>query len=138
MAVNYWAVLTCGLVSMVVGSIWYGPIFGKLWMRLNGVTQAECEKNMKSGKGYGHLYATQLLLSLFQAFVLGYFIPTWPAGAAVTGVLGLWLTFVMPTTAGATMWTNDSTKDAWARFFVQSGCQLINFVAFALILSNWR
>ncbi len=44
MAVNYWAVLTCGLVSMVVGSIWYGPIFGKLWMRLNGVTQAECEK----------------------------------------------------------------------------------------------
>lgn len=28
-SVNLFAVLVCGIVSLVVGALWYGPIFGK-------------------------------------------------------------------------------------------------------------
>ena len=30
--VNYLAVLIAGIVPMIVGAIWYGPLFGKRWL----------------------------------------------------------------------------------------------------------
>jgi len=38
-SINYIAVILATLSSMAVGAIWYTPrVFGKLWMRLTGVT----------------------------------------------------------------------------------------------------
>jgi len=38
-SINYIAVILATLSSMVVGFVWYTPrVFGKLWMRLSGVT----------------------------------------------------------------------------------------------------
>ena len=34
---NYVAVLVCAVVSMVVGAVWYGPLFGKQWMEVIGI-----------------------------------------------------------------------------------------------------
>jgi hypothetical protein len=32
--VNIWAVLVCGVASMVVGGVWYSPfLFGKIWQK---------------------------------------------------------------------------------------------------------
>ncbi len=31
---NWWAVLAAMAINMFVGFLWYGPIFGKLWLRL--------------------------------------------------------------------------------------------------------
>ncbi|MBK8887589.1 MAG: DUF1761 family protein [Saprospiraceae bacterium] len=30
---NWLAILGSGLVPMAVGALWYGPLFGKLWMK---------------------------------------------------------------------------------------------------------
>jgi len=27
--INIWAILACGVASLVIGFIWYGPLFGK-------------------------------------------------------------------------------------------------------------
>ncbi|MFW5695567.1 MAG: DUF1761 domain-containing protein [Alkalispirochaeta sp.] len=32
--INWWAVLVAVVIHMVVGILWYGPLFGKLWLRL--------------------------------------------------------------------------------------------------------
>ena len=34
--VNLLAVLAAGIVPMVVGALWYGPLFGKRWLELMG------------------------------------------------------------------------------------------------------
>ena len=37
MNINYLAVLTCAIVAMPVGFLWFGPLFGKAWARHMGV-----------------------------------------------------------------------------------------------------
>ena len=36
--INFLAVLVGGVINMAVGFVWYGPLFGKLWLRLIGKT----------------------------------------------------------------------------------------------------
>ena len=39
--INYWAVVVAALSAFVVGWMWYGPLFGKSWMELNGFTDRD-------------------------------------------------------------------------------------------------
>lgn len=65
--VNYLAVVLATLSTMVVGSIWYTPkVFGKTWMRLAKLKQADLEKN-----GMKPILVT-LVVSLITAFVLAH------------------------------------------------------------------
>ncbi len=43
--INYLAVIIAALSAFFVGWLWYGPLFGKLWMKLNGFT----EEGLKEG-----------------------------------------------------------------------------------------
>jgi len=36
--VNYLAVFIATIASFVFGWLWYGPLFGKAWMRMMGYT----------------------------------------------------------------------------------------------------
>ena len=146
MAVNYWAVLVCGVLSMVIGAVWYGPLFGKKWMEIVGATNQDLETRKKMQKAAGPLYFVQFILTLFQVLLLSTFI-TWmykndPTAVLDTGhifmALSLWVAFVVPTLAGACMWTNDSSKIKWARFLIQSGYQLVCFIIFGFVLGMWR
>ena len=42
--INYWAVLISALSAFVIGWFWYGPLFGKLWMKLNGFTEEQLKE----------------------------------------------------------------------------------------------
>lgn len=42
--INYWAVVVSALSAFVVGWMWYGPLFGKSWMELNGFTEEELKE----------------------------------------------------------------------------------------------
>ena len=41
--VNYWAIVAGAVLSMVIGAIWYGPLFGKKWMEIVGVDSTDLE-----------------------------------------------------------------------------------------------
>jgi len=89
--INLLAVLVAGLLSMVIGFVWYGPLFAKDWMKEVGLK----EKDLRKGPGVG--YALTLAGALIEAYVLAHFIDyaqatTWMDGM-VTG-LWLWIGFV--------------------------------------------
>jgi hypothetical protein len=138
MEVNYWAILVCGILSMVVGAIWYGPLFGKKWMEVIGANALDVEKQKEMQKGAFKLYVVQFVLTLFQVWVLAYYIEGWKEASGLQNALWIWGAFVMPIIAGASMWNNDSKKIAWSRFLIQSGYQLVIFVIFGLILGFWK
>jgi hypothetical protein len=50
MNINYWAVLVCGVLSMVIGFVWYGPLFGKKWMEIVGATFKDIEERKRMQK----------------------------------------------------------------------------------------
>ena len=124
---------------MVTGMVWYGPLFGKKWMEICGATFADVEARKKMQKEAMPLYVVQFILSLLQLFVLANLL-VWGGWSAksVWVCFFIWLGFVMPTVAGSAMWNNDKGKVKWARFLIQSGYQLVNFVMFGLILGMWR
>ncbi len=137
MPINYLAVLVCGVISMLVGYVWYGPLFGKKWMHITGANAKSAEERKKMQKEAGPLYLVQFLLTLFQVYILAYLIACWPGASGWQLSLFLWAGFVMPIVAGSAMWNNDSSKVSWARFLIQAGYQLVMFVVYGLILTAW-
>ncbi|MCY3763846.1 MAG: DUF1761 domain-containing protein [Gemmatimonadetes bacterium] len=64
--VNYLAVLIAGVVPMLVGAVWYGPLFGKRWLGYMETTEEEIRKDFNPFKTYG----VSFLLALVTAFIL--------------------------------------------------------------------
>lgn len=135
MEINYLGIFGCAVVSMIVGAIWYGPLFGKAWMRIIGATELDKEERKKMQKAAMPLYVIQFLLTVFQAFVLSQYITGWSDTSEIEHVLWIWAAFIVPTLAASAMWNNDKTKVKFARFGIQAGYQLVIFLIFALILS---
>jgi hypothetical protein len=137
-SVNYWAIATGAVLSMILGFIWYGPLFGKKWMEIVGVSPSDLEARKKMQKTAGPLYLAQFVLTLFQVFVLAHLIADAQQAGGLERALWIWAAFVIPTLAGAVMWTNQSGKLKWARFLIQGGYQLVLFIIFGLLLQYWK
>ena len=94
MKVKYLSVIVCAIAYWLLGGLWFGLLFGKKWMALEGFTQAQMQ-NQNTAK----LYIITVLLNLLIAYVLAN-ICAWRnantagRGAAI-GVL-LWIGFVGP------------------------------------------
>ena len=108
--VNNIAVLVAAVAGMVVGCVWFA-LFGKVWMKLSGITQKEAAKAKKKGMAAG--YVGQFLVLLVMAYVLSMFInylgAKTPAEAIGVGAW-LWLGFVATTTAEKVIWEGKSVK----------------------------
>ena len=137
-SVNYLAILVGAISSMVIGSIWYGPLFGKKWMEIIGVSTQDAEANKKMQKAYMPMYIVQFVLTLFQVLVLAHLIADTTKVGGTERAIWIWGAFVIPTLAGAVMWTNEPGKNKWARFLIQSGYQLAIFSVFGLLLQFWK
>ncbi|TXH00849.1 MAG: DUF1761 domain-containing protein [Candidatus Moraniibacteriota bacterium] len=139
METNYWAILVCAVASMVIGFVWYGPLFGRKWMEINELSADDLAKREAMQKSAGPLYGVQFLLSLLQIYILSNLFQWTGAGdKAVWTSFFLWLGFVMPTVAGLAMWNAKPAKVRWAMFLISSGYQLILFLVYGTILSVWR
>jgi len=59
---NPWILLIAALVPMLVGTVWYGPLFGKVWMKVNGFT----EESLKGGN-MALIFGLSFFLSIILA-----------------------------------------------------------------------
>lgn len=137
MDLNLWAILVCAVAAMVLGSIWYGPLFGKMWMRLCGMSDMDAATRKDMQKKAMPLYFVQFVITLIQLFVLSYL----TGSSAVDGMLSavwVWIGFVFPTVAATSMWTGEPRRMAWTRFGIQASYQLVSLVMFGAILGAWN
>jgi hypothetical protein len=96
MDINYWAVLSCALLSLVLGFVWYGPLFGRKWIEINELSSDDLAKREAMQKEAGPLYVVQFVLSLLQIYILAHFVKGWSDVSGVESALWIWLGFVMP------------------------------------------
>ncbi|MEM7096736.1 MAG: DUF1761 domain-containing protein [Pseudomonadota bacterium] len=68
-AFNVWAVLGAGVTSFVIGGIWYGPVFGQVWITAFGFTEEDL-----ASRPVGRTFGLSLLLALIAAANLELFI----------------------------------------------------------------
>jgi len=130
--INYLAVLVCGVISMVTGFLWYGPIFGKAWMKAVGKTEEELRENFNPGK----TYTLSVISSLITALALAYLLSLTEANTimdalrvAITG----WLGFV-----AAVFYLNSLYEGKTIGLVaINTGYHLINLVVYGIILVLW-
>jgi hypothetical protein len=141
--INWLAILVCAILSIVVGAIWYGPLFGKIWMQMMGVDMSTVspEKMKEMQKSSRPLYVMQFLASLLTVYIFAFYVKGWQPqpgihGGIINGFF-VWLGFVMPTIAGQVLWSGKTKKMILQSFLVSSGYQLLMFVIFGTILSIW-
>ena len=137
MGIHFLPIILCAVLAMVVGSVWYGPLFGHLWMHITGTAHMDAHKRKEMQKKMGPLYLAQFALAFFQIYILAHLTGYTAVSGIVSGVL-VWAGFVLPTVAGSCMWNNDSKKVAWQRFAIQAGYQLVCFILFGFILGVWH
>lgn len=141
MEIQFLPVLVCAIISMVLGMVWYGPLFGRAWMRLIKADPScftDPIKRKEMQKKAMPLYFIQFILAIFQIWILSHYIAGWTDASGLENAFWIWAGFIMPTVAGAVIWGNDSRKDMWQKFFISAGFQLVLFIVFGLILNVWR
>lgn len=87
-AVSWVAVIVASLAGFLLGALWYGPLFGKAWMREVGYTEEDLKRDFNPGKAYGLTF----VYGLIAAYVMGAFLgpnPDLGAAAALGTAAGL-------------------------------------------------
>lgn len=132
-SINWLAVITCTLLSMVSGSLWYNPkTFFPIWWKVvsNGRKQPGME-NM------GTTWALTILSSLVQAAFMAVIIAgvnsTTIRSGMTTGFL-LWAGLVAPTNLVNKLFAGHGLR-IWA---IEVGNHLVNMLIFGSVLSIWR
>ena len=135
--INLWAVLVAAIASMVIGSIWYGPLFGKQFMRESGMDQWSKERRDAAMKNMAWTYLAQFVASLVTFYVLALLIEGFFGRlSAVNGIkaaLIAWIGFVVPVKLGDTIWGGKMSL-----FWLGIGNMLVTLVAAGAIIGAWR
>lgn len=125
-------VLLAGLAGFALGSIWYGPLFGNLWMRLSGTRKKDIDKAKKSGR-MPFAYLASLLMALVMAGVLSAIVEGMILSLAIlTGIL-LWLGLIVPITLAPVLW---EAKPA-GLFALNASYYLLEILVIVTVLVVW-
>ena len=135
-SVNFLAVLVSAIASMVVGSIWYGPLFGKKFMNAMGMDAWTPEKKESMKKGMTFTYIWQFVASVVMFGVLAWIMGALGAVSVMGGVQAafwVWLGFVLPVQLGRELWGGKMTL-----FWLGAGNMLATLLAAGVIIGAWR
>lgn len=128
-AVNWLAVLAGTVVNMVIGFLWYGPLFGQTWMNWIGKSADEIEADSS-------MYIFSTASALISAFVLALIVAAFGAstitGGAVLGAL-VWLGIGATATLVYSVFEGPPLN-VWA---LHVGYQLVVFVIMGALFAVW-
>ncbi len=135
--INYLAVIAAAAASMVIGSLWYGSLFGKQWAALMGWAPEKIEAMKQQGK---KPYFFAFLGSLVMAYVLAHslifasaYLNVEGAQAGLTAGFWNWLGFIAPVSLSIVLWEGKS----WKLWVLNNGYQLFSLLAMGVILASW-
>src|SRR3989338_8498439 len=108
--VNYAAVLVASVVSIIVSFIWYGPIFGKTWMKLMKVMPKDAAKGKKQmhANTLG-MFVAMLVMNFILANLLDFAGALSVANALAVGFM-VWLGFIATVLFGNWIWSRGPSK----------------------------
>lgn len=133
MDVNFLAVFFAAVSSMVIGTIWYGPLFGKQWMKLVGLTQKDMDDAKKTMPiTYGQMFLDSLMTSFVLAMVIGMADEKSVANGILIAFI-LWLGFNVTVRHGDVLFN----KKPWKLFFIEIGYYFVFFVAAGFIIASF-
>lgn len=136
--INYLAVIAATVLSIVLGFLWYGPVFGKKWIALMKFSEADMKKAKEAGMGKN--YALMAISSFVMAYVLAHSVAYGSAfyeisGASAGAMAGFWswFGFIAPVTLSSVLWEGKS----WSLWVLNNGYYVVSLVLMGILLSVW-
>ncbi len=106
--INYVAVVAAAIVCFIIGFLFHGPVFGKLWMKLAKIVPTGNEKF----KDMIPQMVKNMIMNLICAYVLAVFITI--AGKSITNgiciAILVWFGFIVTGSSMDVIWMGKSKK----------------------------
>lgn len=131
-SINWLAVLVSAISAFVLGGIWYGPLFGKAWQRLEGISDEEIQ-----GGNMAMIFGGAFVLTLVMASSLALLLQLHPApdlasGLAAGGLIGLTL---IAASYGISYLFGRKPFPLW---LIDAGYMVVLMALMGAILGAWR
>ena len=129
--INILAVLAATVAHQIIGTVWYGVLFGKLWMRARGVRQEDL------GAGAAQAIVVSTVAALVMALALAVLL-TVPervdlaTGLTIGAIAGVG--FVATTTVINGVYENRS----WTLIVLYAAYEIVALAVMGAILGAWR
>ena len=130
--INWLAVVAAALSTFVVGGLWYSPVlFGKVWLKANGFTEAQAQSFNKA-RAFGGAFLLALVMSANLAMFLADPTTTLLWGMTAGALAGVgWVAAGLAVVA---LFENRSLS----YILVNGGYLIVSFVLMGAILGAWR
>jgi hypothetical protein len=130
--VNYLAVVVAALANYIIGTLWYGVIFRKTWLKLSGVKEMKITV-LSVVVGLVGAFLTSWVL-LRAIFFSGQYFDTSGFGGGLVVAFFSWLGFIAPVTVGAVLYE----KKPWMYWILMNAYWLISLLVMSVILTLWK
>jgi hypothetical protein len=127
--INYFAVVAAAVSAFVLGGLWYGPLFGKVWMSATGATP-------ESMQGHGaRVFVVSFVWALLGAWFFAMFLGNAPALGFATAVgFGTGLIWI----AGSFAINYQFEQKPLKLLLVNGGYHTVQYTLYGLILGLWH
>jgi len=128
--INWFAVIAAALVGFVIGFLWYGPLFGKAWMKEAGLTEEDV-KNGNMAKIFGLTAVFQFIMAYCLAMFFGN-----EADATMGAFYGFLTGFAWVALAMAVSGLYE--QKSFKYMLINGGFWTVVFTLMGLIIGAWR
>ena len=131
--VNFLAIFVGAIIQMLLGFLWYGPLFAKPWMALRGWTQ----ERIQASNPNPVIYLVPFVGSLVAGFALALLIHAANMGTLVGGAgLGLLagIGIIVPAFASNYTFSSHPLK----LFLIDAGYYLVASIIIGALLGAWQ
>jgi Protein of unknown function (DUF1761) len=130
--INWLAVLVAAVSTFMIGGLWYSRVlFGRSWMSVNNLCEAELAKS-----NVFKIFGLALIFALIMAANLAAFLAEPKTTAAWGATAGFLAGFGWVTLAIATIALFE--RRPWKYVLINGGYMTVAFVVMGLILGSWR
>jgi hypothetical protein len=129
--VNYLAVVIAAVANYVIGSLWYGVIFRKAWLKMSGISEMKVTA-VSVILGLIGALLTSYVLQHAIFFATEYLKTSGVVGGLTTGFFS-WLGFIAPVTIGVVTYE----KKPFPLWILNNAYWLISLLVMGVILSAW-
>ena len=130
--VNWWVILVCAVISMIVGFIWYGPLFGKPWGNMTGWTKEKVAALPQGNmiRSYVLAFIAAFIIAMILALTLAATSSQGVGEGVLTSVI-LWIGFT-----GATIGVNMTfQRRPISLYGIEAGYHLVAMIIYSILLS---
>jgi hypothetical protein len=126
------------LGAWIGGALWFGPIFGKVWMKIHhGDTLPTQEEMKEHEKGMWKLLVAEFCTSFAIITALATLISLLQNVPALQVSLFVWLGFILPKTISDTIWGKDTRSMMPLKIAINASYSFILLLTVGYIFSIW-